>query len=192
MLNRLTAIVALGFCLAFSLPQMANAKFINFACELYGEEGIASDLWMIDTSQKIAIHEAGSEYGKIRQYGLKFRVDEVSHDGIIFSIRLFDERVSRAYGFSLPSSMLKFVKRHLNIIERYLGRRLNQSERQVVEEISTTLYQTRMFVIINFSNLKITHYSPPVSFDLNKTDKIFNVRPFETPETINKGRCEII
>ena len=33
MLNRLTAIVALGFCLAFSLPQMANAKFINFACD---------------------------------------------------------------------------------------------------------------------------------------------------------------
>ena len=107
MLNRLIKIVTLGFCLAFSLPQIVNAKFINFACELYGEEGIASDLWMIDTSQKIAIHEAGSEYGKIRQYGLKFRVDEVSHDGIIFSIRLFDERVSRAYDFSLPSSMLK-------------------------------------------------------------------------------------
>ena len=192
MLNRLTAIVALGFCLALSLPQMANAKFINFACELYGEEGIASDLWMIDTSQNIAIHEAGSEYGKIRQYGLKFRVDEVSHDGIIFSIRLFDERVSRAYGFSLPSSMLKFVKGDINIIERYLGRRLNQSERQAVEEISTILYQTRMFVIIDFSSLQITHYSPPVSFDLSKTDKIFNVRPFETPETINKGRCEII
>ena len=192
MLNQLIKIVTLGFCLAFSLPQMANAKFINFACELYGEEGIASDLWMIDTSQKIAIHEAGSEYGKIRQYGLKFRVDEVSHDGIIFSIRLFDERVSRAYGFSFPSSMLKFVKGDINIIERYLGRRLNQSERQAVEEISTILYQTRMFVIIDFSSLQITHYSPPVSFDLSKTDKIFNVRPFETPETINKGQCEII
>ena len=192
MLNRLTAIVALGFCLALSLPQMANAKFINFACELYGEEGIASDLWMIDTSQKIAIHEAGSEYGKIRQYGLKFRVDEVSHDGIIFSIRLFDERVSRAYGFSFPSSMVKFVKGDINIIERYLGRRLNQSERQAVEEISTKLYQTRMFVIIDFSSLQITHYSPPVSFDLSKTDKIFNVRPFETPETINKGQCVLI
>ena len=171
---------------------MANAKFINFACELYGEEGIASDLWVIDPSQKIAIHEAASEYGKIKQYGLEYRVDEVSRDGIIFSIRLFDERVSRAYGFSLPSSMLKFVKGDVNIIERYLGRRLNQSERQAVEEISTILYQTRMFVIIDFSSLQITHYSPPVSFDLSKTDKIFNVRPYETSENVDNGRCEII
>ena len=192
MLNRLTVIVALGFCLAFSLPQMANAKFINFDCELYGEEGIASDLWRIDTSQKIAIHEAGSQNGKIRQYGLKFRVDEVSHDGIIFSIRLFDEHVSRAYGFDFPSLMLKFVKGDVNIIERYLGRRLNQSERQAVEEISTKLYQTRIFVIIDFLSLQITHYSPPVSFDLSKTDKIFNVKPFESSESINKGKCVLI
>ena len=61
MLNQLLKIVTLGFCMAFSLPQMANAKFIDFACELYGEEGIASDWWRIDSSQKIAIHQAGSE-----------------------------------------------------------------------------------------------------------------------------------
>ena len=48
MLNRLIKIVTLGFCLAFSLPQMAVAQFVNFSCEIYGEEGIASDLWVID------------------------------------------------------------------------------------------------------------------------------------------------
>lgn len=192
MLNRLTAIVVLGFCLAFSLPQMANAKFTNLACELYGEEGIASDLWMIDPLQKIAIHEAGSEYGKIRQYGLKFRVDEVSRDVIVFSIRLFDEHVNRIYGFNLPSSLFKFVRGDISIIERDIGRRLNQLERQAVEEISTKLYQARMFIPIDFSSLQITLYNPPVTFDLSKTDKIFNAKPYETPESINKGRCEII
>ena len=192
MFNQLIKIITLGFCLAFSLPQMANAKFIDFACELYGEEGIASDWWRIDSSQKIAIHQAGSEYGKIRQYGLKFRVDEVSHDGIIFSIRMFDEHVNRTYGFNLPPSMLEFVRGDISIIERNIGRRLNQSERQAVEEISTKLYQARMFVLIDFSSLQITLYNPPVKFDLSKTDKIFNARPYETPESINEGRCEII
>ena len=192
MLNRLTAIVALGFCLALSLPQMANAKFIDFACELYGEEGIASDWWRIDSSQKIAIHQAGSEYGKIRQYGLKFRVDEVSHDGIIFSIRMFDEHVNRTYGFNLPTSFFKFVRGDISIIERNIGRRLSSSERLAVKEITTKLYQARMFILIDFSSLQITHYSPPVKFDLSKTDKIFDAKPFESVESINKGRCVII
>ena len=192
MLNRLIKIVTLGLCLAFILPQVANAKFIDFACELYGEEGIASDWWRIDSSQKIAIHQAGSEYGKIRQYGLKFRVDEVSRDGIIFSIRLFDEYVLRTYGFNPPSLMLQFVRGDISIIERNIGRRLSHAEKLSVKEITTKLYQARMFVLIDFSNLQITHYSPPMKFDLRKTDKIFDVRPFESPESINKGRCVVI
>ena len=192
MLIRLTAIVALGFCLALSLPQMANAKFINFACELYGEEGIASDLWRVDPSQKIAIHQAGSEYGKIRQYDLKFRVDEVNREGIIFSIRLFDEHVLRTYGFNFPPLMLQFVRGDISILEHNLGRRLSPSERLAVKEITTKLYQARMFVLIDFSNLQITHYSPPVKFDLRKTNKIFDARPFESDESINKGQCVVI
>ncbi len=192
MLNRLIKIVTLGFCLAFSLPQMANAKFIDFACELYGEEGIASDWWRIDSSQKIAIHQAGSEYGKIRQYELKFRVDEVNREGIIFSIRLFDEHVLRTYGFNFPPLMLQFVRGDISIIERNIGRRLSPSERLDVKEITTKLYQARMFVLIDFSNLQITHYSPPVKFDLRKTNKIFDARSFESPESINKGRCVVI
>ena len=88
--------------------------------------------------------------------------------------------------------MLQFVRGDISILEHNLGRRLSHAEKLSVKEITTKLYQARMFVLIDFSNLQITHYSPPVSFDLSKTDKIFNVRPFETPETINKGQCEII
>ncbi len=192
MLNRLIKIVTLGFCLAFCLPQMANAKFIDFACELYGEEGIASDWWRIDSSQKIAIHQAGSEYGKIRQYGLKFRVDEINHKGIIFSTRFFDEHVLRTYGFNLPPLMLQFVRGDISILERNLGRRLSHAEKLAVKEITTKLYQARMFISIDFSSLQITHYSPPVKFDLRKTNKIFDARPFESDESINKGQCVVI
>ena len=192
MLNRLIKIVTLGFCLAFILPQMANAKFINFACELYGEEGIASDLWVIDPSQKIAIHEAASEYGKIKQYGLEYRVDEVSRDGIIFSIRLFDEYANRIYNLGIPSSLFSFINGGVREIERDIGRRLNTAEREALREVTTKMYQARMFIIIDFSDLKITYYSPSIKFDLSKTDKIFNVRPYETSENVDNGRCEII
>ena len=68
MFKKLSTIIAASLYLALFIPQIAVAQFVNFACEIYGEEDIASDLWLIDLSREIAIHQAGREYGKIMQW----------------------------------------------------------------------------------------------------------------------------
>jgi len=192
MFYRLFKVIILSLFFTFNFVQSVNAKYINFACELFGEEGIASDLWVIDPSKKIAIHQAGSEYGEVKKYGLKYRVDEVRSNGIVFSIRMFDPQVSRTYGFNFPLELLSLVNGDIGIIESDIGRRLNYVEKQATKEISNKLYNARMFVFIDFSSKEIVFYSPAITFDLSKTDKIFDARPYQTPETINNGRCVVI
>ena len=105
---------------------------------------------------------------------------------------MFDPQVSRTYGFNFPTEFLSLVNGDIRVIESDIGRRLNYVEKQATKEISNKLYNARMFVFIDFSSKEIVFYSPAITFDLSKTDKIFDARPYQTPKTINNGRCVVI
>ena len=192
MLKKLSTIIAASLYLALFIPQTAVAEFVSFSCELYGEEGISSDLWLVDPSRKIAIHQAGSKFGKIYNYELKYRVDIVDHRGMMFSIPMFDEYANRIYNLGIPSSFFNFINGGVHEAERSLRRRLTLGEKEALKEVIRKMNNARLYVVIDFTSLKFSYVVPPIKFDLSKTDKFLNVRPYETDELINEGQCQII
>ena len=192
MLKKLSTIIAASLYLALFIPQTAVAEFVNFSCELYGEEGISSDLWLVDPSREIAIHRAGSKFGKIYDYDLKYRVDIVDQRGMMFSIPMFDEYANRIYNLGIPSSFFNFINGGIYEAERSLRRRLTPGEKEVLKEVINKMHNARLFVVIDFSSLQFSYVVPSIKFDLSKTDKFLNVRPYETIKTIDQGQCEII
>ena len=76
-----TIIIFIFFCLC--LVKNSKAETLDFACQFYGEEGLAADLWIVDKSLPYVLHKAGSQFGKIEVYDLRYDIENINSKGVI-------------------------------------------------------------------------------------------------------------
>ena len=185
-----TIIIFIFFCLC--LVENSKAETLDFACQFYGEEGLAADFWIVDASLPYVLHKAGSQFGKIEVYDLRYDIENINSKGVSFSKRALDRKALRMYKLNFLDDLVDLAEGDFSNIERSINRQLTFFERKELKKMARSLYNLEIFMFIDFKSLEFTFYFPEIKFELNFPNLPARLKNYKQVESFRKGNCDLI